>query len=99
MIKILPWPNLTPTNSLVMFINHQHIPINSYSEISEIQDFLKNDLSSESAFSVFKGEIPKNKNPEALIQVIAVKLKVPHYKTKSIWRSFTVGWVWMKIQL
>ena len=24
---------------------------------------------------------------------------VPHYKTKSIWRSFIMGWVWMKIQL
>ena len=45
-----------------MFINHQRIPIDSYSEISEIQDFLKNELSRESAFSVFKGEIPKNKN-------------------------------------
>ena len=41
MIKILPGPNLTPTNSVVMFINHQRIPIDSYSEISEFQDFLK----------------------------------------------------------
>ena len=64
-----------------MFIYHQHIPIDSYSEISEIQDFLKNDLSSESAFSVFKGEIPKNKNPEALIQVIAVKMTVVSSKS------------------
>ena len=63
MIKILPGPNLTPSNSVVMFINHQRIPIDSYSEISEIQDFLKNELSRESAFPVFKGEIPKNKNP------------------------------------
>ena len=62
MIKILPGPNLTPSNSVVMFINHQRVPIDSYSEIFEFQDFLKNDLSRESAFSVFKGEIPENKN-------------------------------------
>ena len=41
MIKILPKPNFTPTNSVVMFINHQRIPIDSNIEISEIQDFPK----------------------------------------------------------
>ena len=52
MIEILPGPNLTPTNSVVMFINHQRIPIDSYSEISEFQDFLKNDLSRECVFGL-----------------------------------------------
>ena len=64
-----------------MFIHHQDIPIDSYSEISEFQDFLKNDLSRESAFSVFKREISKNKNLEALIQPIAVKMIVDTSKS------------------
>ena len=61
-IKILPLSNLTTTNLLVTIVNHQQVPIKSYMEILEILDFLKNDRSRESAFSVIKREICENKN-------------------------------------
>ena len=73
MIKILPGPNLTPTNSVVMFINHQRIPIDSYSEISEFQDFIKNDLSRESAFSVFKGGYLRTKTYKLFLRSLPSK--------------------------
>ena len=41
-IKILPLPNLTMGNSVVMFVNHQRVSIKSYSEIFRLKDFLKN---------------------------------------------------------
>ena len=80
-IKILPIPNLTTTNSRVMFVFYQRILIESYSKIIEKQDFIKNGLPRESVFSLFKRQIRKNKNPGALIQVIAVKMIVVSSKS------------------
>ena len=84
-IKILPLPNLTTANSLVMSVYYQRILIESYSKIIEIMDFIKNSLPRESDFSVFKRQIRKNKNPGALIQVIAVKMTV--VSSKSVYCS------------
>ena len=74
-IKILPQLNFTSTNSVVMIVYHHRVRIDGYSECLEKQDFLKNGFWKESAFSARKREVRKNKNPEALIQVIAVKIK------------------------